>query len=71
MAFCRPIPPPPASAPPPPQSSPCQGQAARLGLRAGDELLAVDGDVIPSPPAEDWGLGEEGGGVWGGEVRRG
>ncbi|CAJ1458396.1 unnamed protein product [Effrenium voratum] len=30
-----------------------EGQAARLGLRTGDELLAVDGDVIPSPPAED------------------
>ena len=30
-----------------------QGQADCLGLRVGDELLAVGGDVIPAPPAEE------------------
>ena len=29
-----------------------QGQADCLGLRVGDELLAVGGDAIPAPPAE-------------------
>ena len=29
-----------------------QGQADCLGLRIGDELLAVGGDAIPAPPAE-------------------
>ena len=30
-----------------------EGQADCLGLRVGDELLAVGGDAIPAPPAED------------------